>query len=119
MRHLRGVGWLTAVAVALAWPVASSAQAPAAKPAPDGKALWATHCSRCHGRTGAARPDYAKKGTPDLNDPDWQKERSDADIRKLIAEGSEGTLMEAFKGKLSDADITALIQHIRKLPPPK
>jgi mono/diheme cytochrome c family protein len=116
MRHLR-IGRASALAALLLWAAPASAQAP--KAVPDGKALWAAHCSRCHGRTGAARPDYARKGTPDLNDPDWQKERSDAEIRKLIAEGSEGTLMEPFKGKLNEAEITALIQHIRKLPPPK
>jgi mono/diheme cytochrome c family protein len=105
--------WLLALA-ALAPPV-GAADAPPAKPG--GKALYVTHCSQCHGRDGKARPDYAKKGAVDLNDPDWQKARSDAEIHDVIVKGSKGTLMESFKDKLSAAEIDAVVAHVRTLKP--
>ncbi len=83
----------------------------------DAATLWKAHCARCHGLRGTADATWAKKGVPDLADPDWQKERTDADIQKLIAEGSPGTQMEPFKDKLTAAQIKALTAHIRTLRP--
>lgn len=88
------------------------------KPAADGKALYNGNCAQCHGRDGSAKPEYAKKGTPDLNDPEWQKFRSDEEVRQLISDGSEGTLMRPFKDELKPDEIAALVQYIRKLAPP-
>lgn len=85
----------------------------------EGRTLYNTKCAQCHGRTGVAPPEYAKKGVPDLKDADWQTMRSDAEIRKVIAEGSEGTEMKPFNDQLSPAEIDALTQYIRKLGPPK
>lgn len=86
---------------------------------PDGKSLYIANCARCHGRDGKARPDYAKKGAIDLNDPDWQASRSDAEIRATITNGSKGTLMEPFKDKLTTAEIDAVVAYVRKLAPAK
>lgn len=88
---------------------------PAGALPPDGKALYNAKCAQCHGRDGTARPMYAKKGTPDLNDPDWQKARSDEEIRKSISEGSEGTLMKAFKEYWDPAQIDAVVKYVRTL----
>jgi mono/diheme cytochrome c family protein len=93
------------------------AAVPAGAVPPDGKALYNAKCSQCHGRDGTARPIYAKKGTPDLNDPDWQKERSDEEIRKSIADGSEGTVMKAFKNYWDAEQIAAVIKYVRTLKP--
>jgi mono/diheme cytochrome c family protein len=120
MRQLFGVSTTVALLSAcLAAVPAAAVQAPQPqRPAADGRAVYNAQCARCHGRNGAARPDYAKKGTPDLNDPEWQKARSDAEIRELIAKGSPGTVMEAYADKLSAAEIDALVKHVRKLGPP-
>ena len=55
---------------------------------PDGRALYKAKCARCHGLAGTAVPEFARSGAVDLNDPDWQKDRSDAQIKKIIADGS-------------------------------
>jgi mono/diheme cytochrome c family protein len=86
---------------------------------PEAKALFRTHCQRCHGADGKAVESYAKKGTPDLDDADWQAMRSDAEIRKAIADGSEGTLMEGFKDTLKPAEIDALVRYIRNWKKPQ
>jgi mono/diheme cytochrome c family protein len=98
----------------LALALASCALAlPAAAQAPDARALWATHCQTCHGLKGKAPMRYAVQGVPDLDAADWQSMRTDKQIRALIADGSKGTQMEAFKTKLKAAEIDALIKLIR------
>ena len=90
----------------------------AAEPAADGAKLFQLHCQLCHGRDGKAMPVYAKKGAPDLNDPEWQKARTDDDIRTQILEGSAGTPMKPFKKTLSAEQIDALVKFVRTLAPP-
>jgi mono/diheme cytochrome c family protein len=110
-RNTRVRGVVVSAALLTAW------TAPAGAVPPDGKALYNAKCAQCHGRDGTARPLYAKKGTPDLNDPDWQKERSDEEIRKSIADGSEGTLMKAYKEYWDAAQIEAVVKYVRTLKP--
>jgi mono/diheme cytochrome c family protein len=95
--------------------LALAAAASAADPPPDGAKLFQANCESCHGREGKALPFYAKKGVPDLNDPEWQKARSDDDIRTTISEGSEGTVMKSFKKILTPEQIAALVKHVRTL----
>ncbi|MCL4821989.1 MAG: c-type cytochrome [Vicinamibacteria bacterium] len=90
---------------------------PVTAQAPDARALWATHCQTCHGLKGKAPMRYAMQGVPDLNAADWQSMRTDKQIRALIADGSKGTQMEAFKPKLKAAEIDALVKLIRGFAP--
>lgn len=84
---------------------------------PDGRALFTTKCALCHGKTGAPPPGFAKKGVRNLSDPEWQKSRSDDEIRKAIRQGRPGTLMASFKEAFSAEEIDALVRHIRRLAP--
>lgn len=86
---------------------------------PDAKLLWANHCASCHGMKGKAPARYAAQGVPDLNDADWQALRTDKQIRALILDGSKGTQMEAFRNKLSAAEVEALVKLVRGLRPAK
>jgi mono/diheme cytochrome c family protein len=88
------------------------------EPPPDGAKLYQLNCQLCHGREGKALPVYAKKGAPDLNDPEFQKARTDEDLKTAISEGSAGTVMKPFKKTLSPEKIDALVKHIRTLAPP-
>jgi mono/diheme cytochrome c family protein len=109
VKRERKIGAATLLALTFRGP-AWAADAP-----PDGAKLYQSNCQSCHGRNGKALPFYARKGAPDLNDPEWQKERTDEHVRTAIAEGSEGTVMKAFKKTLSPEQIDALVKHVRTL----
>jgi cytochrome c6 len=87
--------------------VASSGAAFAA----DGAALWAQHCASCHGKDGSGNTAMGKK----LAVKDYSKDQgfSDAEATNVITNGKGK--MKAYKGKLSDADIKALVAYVRSL----
>jgi mono/diheme cytochrome c family protein len=70
-------------------------------------------CQMCHGATGLGDTPAGKamQARP-FNSPDVIK-KSDAELFAVIKNGKGK--MPAFAGKLSDADITALVAHIRTL----
>lgn len=82
-----------------------------AKPAPkiNAAALYAAQkCGLCHGPDGKGKI----KGVPDFTDAAWQKKTSDAAMVEQIKLGKPPK-MPAYEGKLSDAEIKALIGYIR------
>ena len=85
---------------------------------PDARALYNAKCANCHGRAGKARPDLAKKNTPSFNDPAWQKQTTDEEIRDVIAKGVGETGMKAFAPELSAAEIDAVAKYVRSLAAP-
>lgn len=93
--------------------VALSANAsPSAAVADDGPALFGQKCSICHGKDGKGAPAMKSKGVPNFTDANWQRAHTDAQITETIKNG-KGKTMPSFNGKLSDAQITALIGQIR------
>ena len=88
---------------------AAHAQKPAEIPP-----VFLSKCAPCHGKAGTPPEHYAKLGVRKLSDPEWQKSKSDSDLRDVIAKGSKGTLMRAFK-ELKPADIDALVKFVRRL----
>ena len=87
--------------------VASSGAAFAA----DGAALWAQHCASCHGKDGSGNTTMGKK----LAVKDYSKSQSfsDAEATNVIKNGKGK--MKAYKDKLSDADVKALVAYVRSL----
>ena len=87
--------------------VASSGAAFAA----DGAALWTQNCASCHGKDGSGNTAMGKK----LGVKDYTKSQSfsDAEATNVITNGKGK--MKAYKGKLSDADIKALVAYVRSL----
>ncbi len=85
----------------------------------DVTATWGTNCASCHGKDGKGGTMMGRKlGIKDLSDPKVQAAFTDADATKAIKEGvtENGTeKMKAFGGKLSDADIAALVAYVRTL----
>ena len=67
-------------------------------------------CALCHGADGKGKA----KGTPDFTSAEWQKKHSNDDVIEQINNG-EPPKMPAYKGKLSDVEIKALVGHIRSL----
>ncbi len=79
-----------------------------------GRAVYEDKCARCHGADGAGRTRMAEiVEPPDMSDPAWQRQRSDA---RMIASVSNGRgQMPAFKKKLSRREIAASIAYVRTL----
>ena len=79
--------------------------------------VWTAKCKSCHGPDGKAQTNVGKKeNVPDMSTPDWQKAHTDADIKKIIAEGStKNTKMKAYKDKLTPEQIDALVAYVRTL----
>lgn len=93
--------------VILAFLIASSGAAFGA----DAAALWASNCASCHGKDGSGTTAMGKK----LGVKDYTKEQSfsDAEAANVIKSGKGK--MKAYKDKLSDADVKALVAYVRGL----
>jgi cbb3-type cytochrome c oxidase subunit III len=83
-----------------------------ASPVADGNAVFMAKCSLCHGKDGRGLPNWRAKGQPDFTDAKWQKSRTDAQLIASTKDG-KGKFMPAFKTKLSDEEITAVVARIR------
>lgn len=78
-----------------------------------GEATYKAKCQMCHGVNGAADTPTAKmmKVKP-VSDPDMKKLSAD-DMIKSTTDGKGK--MPAFKGKLTDAQISEVVTYIRTL----
>ena len=73
----------------------------------NGRGLFVSNCSACHGDTG-------KGGRgPDLTSGDWKHGGSDEDLLRNITKGIPGTQMPAIP--LPDADARAIVAHLRTI----
>jgi cytochrome c6 len=80
---------------------------------PDGAAIYKSKCAMCHGADGAGQTPMGKNmKLRDLRSADVQNQ-TDAELVKWIADGKGK--MPAYKGKLTPADIDALVGFIRTL----
>ena len=83
-----------------------------------GADVFAGACARCHGRRGVPPANMAAQlGVPDLTAPAVQR-LSDIELRERIERGSPSKGMPAFAGALSDAELAAIIAHLRALAAP-
>jgi mono/diheme cytochrome c family protein len=83
---------------------------------------WKAKCASCHGVDGKGQTDQGTKmGIPDYTTAAWQKDTSDADIKKAITEGvnrdkaGKKQEMEPFKDKLPPEQIDLLVAYIHTL----
>jgi len=83
--------------------------------ASDGKTLYDTKCSQCHGKDGIAKP--PGKGSRNFNDPAFQSASSVDAIAKITAEGKGK--MPGYSSKLSPEQINAVAAHVKTLGPSK
>lgn len=81
-------------------------------PVADGNAVYAAKCALCHGKDGRGLPNWRAKGQPDFTVASWQKSKTDAQLIGATKDG-KGKYMPAFKGKLSDEEITAVVAKVR------
>ena len=97
---------LVGMALALAMPTVAAAQG-------GGADIFKSKCAMCHGPDGSASTGMGKSmGLKPLGSPEVQK-TSAADMSALVTNGKGK--MPAFKGKLSDEEITAVVQYVKTL----
>ena len=98
VKYLRGRG-----------PAAKSLPATAAGDVQVGSAIYAKHCFSCHG-------DAKTRGEAvSLANPQFLAAATDPFVRHAVAGGRPGTRMEAFAGKLTDAQIDGVVSYVRTL----
>jgi cbb3-type cytochrome c oxidase subunit III len=78
----------------------------------DAAALFGEKCSICHGKDGRGLPDWRAKGQPNFTDDNWQGSRVDRQLTESITNG-KGRYMPAWKTKLSQEQINALVARVR------
>jgi mono/diheme cytochrome c family protein len=83
--------------------------------AADGRVLYETKCSQCHGKDGVAKP--PGKGSKNFNDPAFQSAWTEESIAKITAEGKDK--MPGYRSKLSPEEIRAVAAHVKTLGPSK
>lgn len=95
-------------------PVARAADAdPGAK-------LYAERCSGCHGDDGKGDGPAAAALVPkprNFRDAAFWQGRKDDDLKAVVHKGKVGTMMPPFDGVLSDAEIAAVVAHVRRFAP--
>jgi mono/diheme cytochrome c family protein len=116
-------------------PAATPAPTPAATPAPTpaptelpryevrvGREVYQHYCQICHGDTGAGDGFNAFNLDPhprDLSAPDFQKKKTDADLRDAILRGGSGVglspLMPPWGRTLSARQMDDVILYLRTL----
>ena len=76
---------------------------------------YSKNCATCHGKDGRANTFKSKHHlhARDLTDAHWQSEVSDERILDSITNGRGR--MPAFKGKLTNEQITSLLSYVRDL----
>lgn len=73
---------------------------------------WTKNCASCHGKDGSGNTVMGKKsGAEDYQDAKVQAKFTDAQAIEIIKNGKEK--MKAFKEKLTDDEIKALVAYIR------
>lgn len=85
-----------------------------ARAADDAAAVYKAKCETCHAKDGSGKTDMGKMTkAKDLRSPEIQK-MTDDQLNDAITKGM-GDTMPAYKGKLPDAQIKALVAYTRGL----
>ena len=89
--------------------------------AADAKSNWDDNCAKCHGADGKGDTKIGHKlGIADFTDPAVQAKFTDTQAFAAVKGGvkdKDGKMrMKAIEG-LSDDEITALVQYVRKMKP--
>jgi mono/diheme cytochrome c family protein len=85
--------------------------------APDAAAIYKAKCAMCHGADGKGQTTMGKNlHLKDFASDDVQKLKNE-EMEKIITDGKGK--MVAYKGKLSGAEIDALVTFIRTFAPKK
>lgn len=112
---MRVARWVVTIALMM---LGSAGAAGTGDPA-NGKLLFDQHCLVCHGPQGKGDGPTGRALIPPATDFTSQssKKKSGAELRRIIEQGSPRTAMPAWKGQLSDmqlSDVAAYVETLRK-----
>jgi mono/diheme cytochrome c family protein len=81
--------------------------------------LFKEYCAKCHGEDGKAdTPKGRQLMAQDMTDPEWQADRTDEDMIKVVTKGGED--MPPFGKKLTKEQIESLVKNdVRGFAPKK
>jgi len=85
-----------------------------------GARVYAERCSGCHGDDGRGDGPAAAALVPkprNLRDASFWHDRSAASIATVVRKGKPGTMMAPFEGTLTDAEIDAVVEYLRRFDP--
>lgn len=116
LRSIVGVALVSALPLAALGAVGCEKHAAAR--VTDGRQLFASVCSRCHGEDGqGGLPLWDGGPSPrNFHDSAFHRTHSDAELRKIIT-GGKGEGMPAFGATFDEAQLTALVSHLRTFDP--
>ena len=79
--------------------------------------VYRARCKGCHGDDGKAQTKIGlKEKIPDMTQAEWQKSKTDAEIKEVISSGSkDNKKMKAFKSKLTPGELDSLIPYVRAM----
>lgn len=80
--------------------------------ADNAEATYKAKCQMCHGANGAPTGAGKSMGAKPFSDPDVVK-MSDAELAGITSNGKNK--MPAYKGKISEDQINALVKYVREL----
>jgi mono/diheme cytochrome c family protein len=81
-----------------------------------GTRVWRKKCAACHGSDGRGRTRFAE-GRPyaDLTDGRWRHGPDRAAVLRLVADGDPASTMPPFRGRLSGAELEAVVDHVLRV----
>ena len=85
-----------------------------------GTRIYAERCSPCHGDHGRGDGPTAPALQPpprDFGTAAFWKDRSMDGLRTVVKSGKPGTMMPPFEGVLSDTEIDAVVESLRRFDP--
>ncbi|MDB4938878.1 MAG: exported protein of unknown function [Labilithrix sp.] len=116
----RSIRWEAALgaSVVIAVLAATSSGCEKKADAASGRDLFANTCARCHGMEGAGGPPAFAGGPSPRNfrDHAFHGERTDEQLKLTIVNG-KGAAMPAFGTMFSEAQLQALVAHVRSFDP--
>ncbi len=83
----------------------------------EGEGLFLQRCASCHGVGGLGQGSVSHALTrlpPEVGSLAWQAERSDAQIARVVRNGTPGTAMPPSR-ELSDAEVAKVVAYLRSL----
>lgn len=70
---------------------------------------YATHCAACHGANGEG-----SSVAPPINTAAIREMQTEADLERIIRQGVAGTIMAGWEAVLSDEEIAAAVEFLRR-----